>query len=34
MYLSESFHVVLSCHFEHGAAAADTDVVLDELHTG
>ena len=31
--LSERFHVVLSCHLQHCAATADTDVVLNELNT-
>lgn len=31
--LSESLHVVLSCHFQHGAAAAHTDVVFYEEDT-
>ena len=32
--LSESLHVVLRSHLQHSAAAADTDVVLNELDTG
>lgn len=30
--LSESLHVVLSCHFQHGAAAAHADVMFNELN--
>ncbi len=32
-YLSKCLHVVLCSHFQHGAATAHADVVLNELHT-
>jgi len=32
-HLSKCLHVVLCSHFQHGAATAHTDVVLNELYT-